>query len=559
MDAQEIVRRFAKAEADRQVVQSTWDIIEQFVVPFRGRFFKDMETENSVEWRTREVFDSTAIMAAQTLASSLHGSLTSPSYRWFDIRFRADELNEDTEAKAWLEECTKRVYWAIQESNFNLEAPEMYTDIVSFGTSVVVEEFDEDEGFEVVFTAVPVKECFFDEDHRGRVHRFYRKMEWTPTQIVTKFGLDTVPEHVKVCYENNSQEKLEVIYCVYKNESYREQEDVSGPLADEVRPYQYRYVLRKGAEFLGAGGGFYEMPAFVIRWRKTSGSRWGNSPAMIALADVLTLNQLVELILNQAEKVVDPATLVTERGLLSDLDLSPGGMTVVRSLDEIQSYESKARFDVSELQRDKLRSAIRQAFYVDQLELKESPAMTATEVQVRYELMQRLLGPSLGRMETDFHAPMIERTFNGMMRAGRLPEMPESLANNPNVDLDIGFTGPLSRSQKMDAVSATERWLSQVKAVAEFTGPDVLDYIDEEAIIKDQADALNVPAKYIKSNSKVLAVRQQRQQQQAQQQQLMQAQAAGEAMQAMGKGMKEVGAENMNPQAVQAVMGGQNA
>ena len=49
MDAQEIVRRFAKAEADRQVVQSTWDIIEQFVVPFRGRFFKDTETENSVE------------------------------------------------------------------------------------------------------------------------------------------------------------------------------------------------------------------------------------------------------------------------------------------------------------------------------------------------------------------------------------------------------------------------------------------------------------------------------------------------------------------------------
>ena len=151
--------------------------------------------------------------------------------------------------------------------------------------------------------------------------------------------------------------------------------------------------------------------------------RSGNSPAMIALPDIMTLNQLVELIIRSSEKVVDPATLVTERGLISDLDLTPGGMTVVRDIEgSVKPYESRARFDVSELQREKLKDSVNRAFYVDQLQLKDSPAMTATEVQVRYELMQRLLGPTLGRLMSDFLDPLLSRTFSIMYRNGALPE-----------------------------------------------------------------------------------------------------------------------------------------
>lgn len=143
MECSEIIRRFNMHVSERSTIESTWEMIEQFVVPFRGRFFQDNKTEGSIEWKTRNVYDSTAIMANQTLASSIHGSLTSPAIRWFQLRFRNEKLNTNTEAKAWLEEVSDRMYYALQDSNFNLEAAETYTDLTSFGSSVIVEEYEE--------------------------------------------------------------------------------------------------------------------------------------------------------------------------------------------------------------------------------------------------------------------------------------------------------------------------------------------------------------------------------------------------------------------------------
>ena len=104
MQNAEIKRRLALLESERQTIQDTWEIIEKFVVPYRGEFFEDNKTEHEIDWRVRKLFDSTAIMAAQTLASSIHGSLTSPSTRWFDLRFRNEDLNSNSTALAWLQE-----------------------------------------------------------------------------------------------------------------------------------------------------------------------------------------------------------------------------------------------------------------------------------------------------------------------------------------------------------------------------------------------------------------------------------------------------------------------
>lgn len=539
MENSEIIRRYNAHKSDRTTIESVWDVIEQFVTPYRGRMFQDVKNESSVDWRNRDLFDSTAIMANQTLASSIHGSLTSPATRWFDLRFRNEDLNTDGDAMKWLEEVASRIYYALQDSNFNLEAAETYTDLCSMGSSVILEEFTGDAGsVELEFASIPVKECFFAEDHKGNIHEFYRRLNWTPTQIKTKFG-DKIPEHIEEACAAGKMDRHEVVFCVFCRGKGEYAEDRQGPIDPLRRKYGYKYVLVASGDTLGEEGGYYEMPAYIPRWRKTTDSKWGNSPAMIALPDILTLNQLVELILRSAEKVVDPALLVTERGLLSDVDLQPAGMTVVRDLEQsMKPFESRARFDVTELQREKLKESINRTFYVDQLELKNSPAMTATEVQVRYELMQRLLGPTLGRLMNDFLNPLIERTFSILYRMSMLPERPEVLQNES--DLDIQYTGPLVRSQKMDVASSTERWLQALGVMAQFS-QDVLEYPDFEMIARDYATTLNVPAKYMKSKAKIASERRNRQQAQGQAMAIEQAKAAGEAGEAIGKAKKEMG------------------
>ena len=128
MDNQSIISRFRAVQDSRSQVEDVWDYIERYISPYRGRFFKDERRESSIQWRKPWVYDATAIMAAQNLASSLHSRLTSASTQWFGLRFRDEELNNDTEAMAWLEDSAKRVFEALQDSNFNLEVSETYQD-----------------------------------------------------------------------------------------------------------------------------------------------------------------------------------------------------------------------------------------------------------------------------------------------------------------------------------------------------------------------------------------------------------------------------------------------
>lgn len=555
MDASDIVKRFDMLVSQRKTVEDVWDVINKLVVPFRGDFFRDISSEHAVTWRdNREIFDSTAVDAAGTLAASIHGSLTSPAIRWFELAFRSEILNDDKESRQWLEEAAHKCFLALQDSNFNLEANETYIDLVSYGTSMIIEEVEEKNGkFQKLnFQSVPVEETWFEQDHTGQANRSYRRYMWTVDQMATKFGVDALPESMQkmVLNPQSMDKKYRVILCIYPRDDKKDA-DVSKVLAPKERPWGMKHVLHKDSFELGEEGGYYENPAFIPRWRKTSKSMWGHGPAMIALPDILTINQLVELILKSTEKVVDPPTKVTERGLLSDLDLEPAGMTVVRTMDSMMPYESGARFDVSQLQREQLKQAIRSIFYVDQLELKESPAMTATEVQTRYELMQRLLGPTLGRLQSDYLDPLVQRTFNILYRAGQFGELPAAITENNEGELDIIYTGPLVRAQRADIAQGVSRWVASLAELGAIV-PEVLDIPNWDEIGKELGSLEGVPAKLMNSNTQIKKVRKDRMTAQA-------ATAQGLEDQEVGKGRQELAAGETALQEVNSGPAGQQA
>ncbi|MFV2057714.1 MAG: portal protein [Thiohalomonadales bacterium] len=552
MEAIEIKQRYDALWGIRKTVEQDWDLIEKFIAPLRGgKFFQEQSSEHEIDWRRgRDVFDSTAILASNTLASSIHGALTSPSTRWFSLRFRDDDLNLEDKATEWLQACSERIWYALQDSDFNLEVNEAYQDLVAFGTSCVIEEAESEVEWKGIdFSTLPVREIYFEQNHKGQIEHFYRRLQWTPLQIITKFG-DKVPEHIKEQAKQPGQadHKITVIYAVYPRKG-KEDADVTKLLAPKQRPFESKYIIHSNAEQVGEVGGYYEMPAFIPRYQKTSGSMWGFGAGTIAISDVMTLNAVVEQRLSAAAKAIDPPSLVTERGLLSDLDLEPGGLTVVRDINGAKPYESGARFDVTEGMISDLRNSVNRMFLVDRLELKESPAMTATEVNARYDLMQRLLGPVFGRLQSDFLDPMLERTFRIMFRAGQLPPMPEELAD-ANAELDIEYIGPMGRAQKSDMLSAMSQWMRDMAELGELY-PELRMLPDAQAYGREMAKAANIPATIVRSKEEVDEMINQEQQAKLQQQQLEQAGLQGQAMQAMGDGaqaLQEAGVEGGPPQ-----------
>ncbi|REK56687.1 MAG: hypothetical protein DWQ49_09965 [Bacteroidetes bacterium] len=500
MDNAQICKEFAAHVTARQNINGLFDLTERYVVPFRTEVYTQVTSENVVNWRDRGIFDGTAITANEILSSSIHGSLTSMATKWFSLRFRQDELNEDYDAMLWAQESEDIIFETLQDSNFDVETSEFYLDLTSFGTSIITEEIESELSWEgVTFNAIPINNCYFDVDFKGKVCKFFRKIEWTKSEIKTKFKLED--EQLPDCLKNQQDQtkKHTIIFCIYKrNYKY---EDTGEKLAPKSRPYGFKYVLEQDKEILGEEGGYYEMPSYVTRWRKSSVSNWGFSPAFVAMPDILTVNQITEDTLEALGKVIDPATLTTRRGLLSDLDLGRAGLTVVRSMDDIKPYESNARFDVGEVKIKNLQDAINRAFHVNQLMLKDSPAMTATEVQVRYELMQRLLGPTLGRLQNDFLDPLVKRTFNALYRSGQLPKMPQIVEDMQGY-MNIEYVGPMARAQKRQVAVSMLNWIGNIGQYAEVF-PEALDIPDVDKITRELGTLEGVSAKFMRSVSDI--------------------------------------------------------
>lgn len=536
----EIRQRVQQRTGERKSLESIWHLVEKFIAPYRTQVFTSKMSENSVDWRLRELFDSTAIFANQNLAASLDGSLTNSAIQWFHYMFKQPEAANYVEVNKWLEEVNRIAYTFLQGSNFSLETNELYLDLTSYGVGGIAHNSIENRagGLDsMYFKALPIDEWYFDEDHLGNVMNFYRNFYWTATQIVSKFGADGVPMEIydEALSGNKSGVRHEIIYCVYKRRGVEfEDVDTFSIGEPDARPYGERYFLKDTLEDLGDEDGFYEMPVYIPKWRRTTGSIWGWSPSMTAIYDVLTLNQVVEMTFQAGEKAIDPAIMTTRRGVYGNIDLSAAGVTVVANPDAMKAFESKARFDISGITKDELRFSIDRAYYADQLQLKESPAMTATEVHARIQLMQRLLGPTYGRLQSDYLDHLLNRTFKMLFRYRMLPPPPQVVVDN-QWELEIDYLGPLAKSQRINDAQAIERTIGTAQALSE-QFPEITDNFDADEAIRELGDVVGAPAKIWNSRQQVKEKRAERQAQQDEQRKIMEAQAEGEAMKAQGEG-----------------------
>jgi hypothetical protein len=529
MTPQDTLRRYDSLESERAAKDEVIDLIDRFVIPGRGQLYTTSD-ENAIDWKHRELYDETAGLAAQTLSASIHGAMTSPAIKWFQFAFKNAALNSDPIAAAWLGKARDLIYTDLMDSNFNTEVIETYLSDVTYGDAVLGHQIDRATGSDY-FRNHDVRHCFYEMDYRDQPVGLFVKREYTVNQIQKEFGWlpDTLQEIQDESPDRAAIEKREVVHAIYYVPE-NALADISVTLAPGSRPYKEEFILVEGAEVLNKEDlGYYEFPAYVLRWGRVAGSKHSYSPAINCLGTILSLNQLIEVILGQAEKAVDPPVLTVDRGIIGDVDLRAGGQTTVRSLDAVREFITNGRFDVSQLERQQLINSIRSSFYIDQLELKESPAMTATEANIRYELMQRLLGPSLTRIRIDLLDRLLTRKFHSAMRLGRIDQPPQIVAEL-QAQYDIEYIGPWSRAQKADSVMAMEQSLMYVAQLAGSVNmPQLLDNFELDDLMRQIAIERGMAPKFIRDKKVIEAERAAKLQQQQEMQEMQMAESAARA------------------------------
>jgi len=504
--SKDLLRRFGKLVTQRQTWESHWQEVADYMMPRKADVTKQRSKGDK---RSELIFDSSPLHAVELLSASLHGMLTNPSVPWFSLSFKNIDIIDKDAANEWLESATEKMYEAFNRSNFQQEIFELYHDLITFGTaSMFIEEDAEDI---VRFSTRHIGEIYISENNKGRIDTVFRKFKISARAAIQQFGEKNVSNSLRGTAIKDPYEEVTILHVVYPRENY-------DPKKKDAKnmPFASCYIELDNKNEISQSG-FNEFPYVVPRYLKASFEIYGRSPAMTALPDVKMLNEMCKTTIKAAQKQVDPPLLVPDDGFILPVRTVPGGLNFYRAgtRDRIEPLNIGANNPLGLNMEEQRRNAIRDTFYVNQLMMQSGPQMTATEVIQRNEEKMRLLGPVLGRLQSELLKPMIDRVFAIMLRKNLFMRPPEFLAGQ---DIQIEYVSPLAKAQRNSELQSITRALQLFGSLSNVA--PVFDHIDTDALVSHLADLVGVPAKVLNSQAQVNAIRQQKQQAAQQQQQM---------------------------------------
>ncbi len=504
-------------KGDRTTWESHWQEVSDYFQPNKNTV---TNKKSPGQKRSVTVLDSTGIQSNELLAGALHGLLTNPNALWHEYTTGDVDLDREDDVREFLQYCARQTHNALNNSNFQTEIHETYLDICSFGTNALL--IEEDDVTDVRFSARFIGEYCVVENHLGFIDQIYREWKWPAAKIAAEFGVDVLPKKLKDDLEKGS----ETLHCVIQAVYPRILVDQKSQNANR---YISQYVLPdENVELREAG--FREFPYVVPRWTKATGETYGRSPAMTALPEMKTLNIMTETMIQAAQKVVDPPMQMEDDGVILPIITRPGGLNFRRPGSEpIAPLFNYAQVDFGYEALAERRKRVREAFYIDQLRLQQGgPQMTATEVLQRTEEQMRLLGPMLGRQQSELLRPLIDRVFAILVRKGKLDmrKMPAILAGRK---LDVRYSSLIAKAQRLNEGQNLMRVMEALIPIINVDAK-AADNLNGDAAFRVVNETFGGPQEIVRNKKDVDQIRQARAQ--AQQAQMQAEQQAQEAQQA---------------------------
>lgn len=505
-DPIQILRREQTLRSDRSIVEFIWRDCYAYTFPARGTEFWTGASSgggntsgtlglSTASVKQADLLDSTGTDAARILAAALMSGLTPANSRWFEL----DAGEVDDASKRWLEDAAEATWKNIHAGNYDCAGYEGMIDIVATGQCLLYADAAKEGG--IYFEQWPLAQCVFTSSRRGGpVDIVYRRVALSAEQAVAEYGADRVSDRVRVQATKNPDTRVEFVHAIYPRGNE------PGPFALTL-PYASCHV-EVATKKLVRESGYHELPVIVPRWLLTPSSAYAVGPAFDALPDLKTLNEVIKYQLAGMDIAVAGMWIAADDGVLNPrtVKVGPRKIIVAASTDSMKPLLSGADMNASLMEIERLQRSIRKVMMADQLQPQDKPQMTATEVNVRVELIRQLLGPIYGRMQSEYLQPLVHRCFGLALRAGALGAIPRGLVGR---QYSVHFLSPIARSQRMVEVAAMDRYeaaLFQQIAVQ----PDLMDNYDLDAATRERGENIGVPRKLFRDTGAVEALRKQR-------------------------------------------------
>jgi len=523
------IKRYKACKSKRTNWDEHWRDVARYVIPNKENVF-DYKSRAKGDKKGLRLYDSSAAHYNELLASALHSMLTNPSVQWFELTTGDREIDKNPKVRDYLQKTVRRIHQILNNTNFQTEIHELYLDLGSFGTGAML--ISEDDENVINFSSRPIYQFYIEENFKHEIDTFFIEMPMSARQLIQKYGEENLSD--KLCKEckDKPDDMHNVIMMVTPNTDRNpKRKDSKGKVYSSLHIYEKEGLILKE-------GGFDEFPAVFPRWMKDSMEVYGRSPGMKALPEIKMINAMMRTIIRAAQKMVDPPLMIPDDSFMN-FNTKPGGLNPYRSgtQDKVYPIEIRGQIGIGlEILRD-TRERIKESYFIDQLQLREGPQMTATEVNARTDEHLRLLGPILGRLHFELLQPLIVRTLGILKRKGELPDNPPQELQGQGIE--VFYSSQIAKAQKMSEGNNWNRFLSSVAPLVEFD-PSVMDNLDLDGVVYYLADIYGSPQDTMKEPKAVKKLRDARAQQQQEIQQAQMEQAQAETMDTTASAVSKV-------------------
>ena len=403
-----------------------------------------------------KVFSSVGIRANELLAAGLHGFATNPASKWFSLSMADERLMDHMEVRQWLS-TVEAVMWRrmyAPGTNFITALHEIYLELGCFGTSGLHTDWnDKDE--HLIFSTRTLSNILVTESSKGIIDTSFRKFQWTSKKIKDEWGNAASRQIDEALKSGEIDKKFDIIHCIMPREDYNYLE--FSPSSGHNMPFASIYFEYESEQLLEESG-YPENPYSFPRWFKVADEVYGRSPAMTALPDIQMYQEIRKNGLVGLQKAVDPPVVAAAKGFINPLKLIPSGVNYTRGNPKEAVYPIPFTGNLSASNEElmQLRNEIFDTFHVDQLQIVNDANMTATEVMQRTQERMRILGPILGRLESELLGPLVTRVFGLLERLGEFPQPPEIIEEQ---DFTVQYVSPIAQAQRSISIDTWQRFV----------------------------------------------------------------------------------------------------
>ena len=524
------LKRLASLQEARKPWEPYWDKAAELCSVNSKIYIKDNRGRI-----VQKVFDTTARSDLTRFAAALKSILIPSSQRYHRLKPTEPGLEENDAVRRFLEYVNNLIFKFryAANSSFSSEADILLTQLGIYGQAPWLVEDNVGRG--ISYRALQMAEVYCDINRAGRIDTVYRLYEISLRQAMKEFG-PRATEKMKERFEKQPDCKIRLLHVVEPRADRK-----PGKMDHEGMPFvSYHINLDDGGGELIYESGYRTQPYQVPHYLGIAGSAYGDSPAMQAFYDILTINEMQKTILRTGQLQGNPPILALDN--LADAQRAGLAGALIRGGIDAQGRPMVApmqygnnlsiTLELANQVRDAIHNAFLQPLFLNMTQQKD---MTAEEVRIREAEKAMLLAPMGERINSEWMVGNVEREIDIIREYGLLDEVPDELMADGS--LQIEFESPMVHMQQAGEIKGLLETLESAMSLSQ-VDPTVLDRINMGEALNVIADYKGVPSRVLRTPEEIQALGEQRAQA-AQAEQLLQA--APVLTQSM-KNLKDAGA-----------------